>query len=62
VELENLEINNEKYCLSLTEGEARNFLKVYFNDDVEQMIDNLVIDREEQTCYLKHKVEKEKLP
>jgi hypothetical protein len=26
------------------------------------MIDNLVIDRKEQTCYLKYQVGKEKLP
>jgi len=56
VELENLEQADDKYCLSLTEAEARNFLKVYFNNSLECMLDSLFIDEKEQTCYLKYQV------
>jgi hypothetical protein len=36
--------------------EARNFLKVYFGNNLECMLDSLFIDEKEQTCYLKYQV------
>lgn len=56
VQLENLESVTEKYCLKLSEQEARKFLKVYFHNSVEKMLDNLVVDPNDQSCYLKYEV------
>lgn len=58
IQLDNLQDVTEKYCLKIPEAEARKFLNTYFDNDLEKMLENLLIDPKDNECYLKYEVPK----